>query len=615
MELFSFQQKFLRVIQESFKEQILEPLAKVLMVLATGLGKTIIAAFWAKDELTSNPKQKILFLCHENDILDQTYDYFLKIIDGQTVMRKFYGQGESKDFLADNAQVVFGSFQTFAKWRWGFDKDHFDKLIVDESHHGQAETYKEVIEYFQVKKRLGMTATPDRMDLKDIRELFGPEVISCDLIEAIINEWLTPFEYHVLNDHISTRKLKKILVAVLKRKEKVSVKQLNETIFIEKRDEEIVKKIAEYNENFQKKTIIFCENIDHLREFRKSLPEGLEFHSLNYTNSENLQMFRDGKEKTILSVNKFNEGIDVPDVEVIVFLRATDSSTIFFQQLGRGLRKLPGKEKVLVLDFVANIDRLLLISSFFERIKGQKGIEFSKRLFKITGDDFSYVFEDKTFENIFDIIRCILAKTYVSDIPHLVEEYSEKNELPAKQVIAGTKMKLWWKCKTCGHEWQASGDNRIRGTGCPACARYVITEINNLTMTHPHLAKEYSERNELSANQVIAGTKMKLWWKCGTCGYEWQAKGSSRTGSGKVKGSGCPACSGRVPTDKNNMAVTHPHLAKEYSKRNKLPANKVIAGSEEKFWWKCKTCRHEWQARGKNRIQGKGCPNYLNHSK
>ena len=605
MKLFSYQEKFLKVIQESFQEQILEPMARVLMVLATGLGKTIVAAFWAKEELKANPNQKILFLCHENNILNQTYRHFKKIIDGNTVMRKFYGKGKTKDFLADNAQIVFSSFQTMANadWRYGFDRDHFDIIIVDESHHSQAETYKEVIEYFEVKKRFGMTATPDRMDLKDIRELFGPEVISCDLIEAILNDWLTPFEYHILNDNISTKKLKKILEGVLKKKERVSVKQLNETIFIEKRDQEIVKKISDFNGNFQKKTIIFCENIDHIRVFKESLPEGLEFHSMNNSNEENLQSFRDGKVNTILAVNKFNEGIDVPDVEVIVFLRGTDSNTIFFQQLGRGLRLFLGKERVMILDFVANIDRLLFVNSIIERVKREKGLDVSKRIFKIDGNNFDYVFEDNKLENVLEVIKCILAKTYISDIPHLFEEYSEKNELPASQVLAGTHAKLWWECKTCQHEWQANGYSRSQGTGCPACAKQVVTDKNNLAVTHPHLVLEYSKRNELPADKVIAGTNKKLWWKCSVCEHEWQAGGNYRT-----TGVGCPACANRITTDKNNLAVKCPHLIKEYLDKNKLPESQVLAGTHTKLWWKCSVCEHEWQATGNSRSQGTGCP-------
>ena len=612
MELFGYNMKFLRMIQESFREQILEPMAKVLMVLATGLGKTIIAAFWAKEELKENPKQKILFLCHENNILDQAFNYFKTIVDGDTVMKKFYGQKDRKDFSADNAQIVFGSFKTFSNWRYGFDQDHFDILIVDESHHSQAETYKEVIEYFQVNKRFGMTATPDRMDMKDIRELFGTEIISCDLIEAILNGWLTPFEYHVLNDYISNKKLRAILEGVLKKKERISVKQLNETIFIEKRDEEIVKEIAKYNDNFQKKTIIFCENIQHLQTFKESLPEGLEFHSLNRNNKENLQLFRDGKVKTILAVDKFNEGIDVPDVEVIVFLRGTDSSTIFFQQLGRGLRLFDGKEKVLVLDFVANIDRLLVISSLVDRIRGSKGNDLTKRIFKIGGNEFDYVFEDKKFENIFDVIKCILAKTYISDIPRLVEEYSEKNLLPANQVIAGTTKKLWWKCRSCNYEWQAVGYSRVGGSGCPACVNRVATDKNNLTVTHPELAKEYHPtKNKKPANQVTAGTAEKLWWICSVCGHEWGATGNSRTS----KNAGCPACYGIAITEKNNLAVSHPELAKEYHPtKNEKPANQVFAGTEKKLWWICSVCEHEWEATGGKRVQGRGCPACVNHA-
>jgi len=608
IKLFDYQRNFLRVIQESFKEQISEAIARVLVVLATGLGKTILAAFWVKEELEANPKQRILFLCHENNILNQSFNRFNEIINEGTVMRKFYGQGNTKDFLADSADIVFGSFQTFVNWRHAFDCDHFDIIIVDESHHGQAETYKEVIEYFIVKKRFGMTATPDRMDLRDIREIFGEEIISCDLIEAITNNWLTPFEYHVLNDYISTKKIKEILSSVLRDGEKVSVKQLNETIFIEKRDEEIVQQIACRNLNFKKKTIIFCENINHVNEFAESLPHCVTFFSDNSdaVNEKNLQMFRDGKVKTILAVNKFNEGIDVPDVDVEVFLRGTDSRTIFFQQLGRSLRLFPGKEKVMILDFVANVDRLFFISSIIERVHQMVGYNLSKRIFKIGGDDFSFVFEDERFENIFEILRVILAKTYISDIPHLLEEYSDKNEIPASQVLAGTTKKIHWKCKVCGHEWQKSGAKIILGYGCPACAGKVVTETNNMAVTHPHLAEEYSDKNELPANKVIAGSGKPFLWKCKDCGHEWITSGNLRVN----QKTGCPACAGKVVTETNNMAVTHPHLAEEYSYKNELPANKVMAGGGQKipYWWKCKVCVHEWQAPGHHRVKGSGCP-------
>lgn len=192
---------------------------------------------------------------------------------------------------------------------------------------------------------------------------------------------------------------------------------------------------------------------------------------------------------------------------------------------------------------------------------------------------------------------------FVSDIPHLAAEYSEKNEVPADRVLAGSNKRRWWKCKKCSYEWQTTVEHRAyENTSCPACANRVVTSANNLTVTHPYLAAEYSQRNVLSASEVLASTNRKLWWRCGRCGYEWSTKGNHR-----VQGSGCPACAGQVPTSTNNLSVTHQELAREYSERNVLPVDQVIAGTNKKLWWRCAK-GHEWQATGNDRVRGRGCP-------
>ena len=112
-----------------------------------------------------------------------------------------------------------------------------------------------------------------------------------------------------------------------------------------------------------------------------------------------------------------------------------------------------------------------------------------------------------------------------------------KNELPAEKFIFKTHKKLWWKCKECGYEWRTNCYHRAKGQGCPVCAGKVVTKNNNLTVTHPDLAKEYMPppKNELPAEKVLVGTSKKLWWKCKECGYEWRAKGGMRK-----YGRGCP---------------------------------------------------------------------------
>jgi Zn finger protein HypA/HybF involved in hydrogenase expression len=179
--------------------------------------------------------------------------------------------------------------------------------------------------------------------------------------------------------------------------------------------------------------------------------------------------------------------------------------------------------------------------------------------------------------------------------PELAKEYRGD----ARLVKAGTKKKLDWKCSKCEHEWSAVGTSRISGRGCPACSGNVIHSDgrNSMAVTHPELAKEYQG----NARLVKAGTKKRLDWKCSKCEHEWKAIGKPR-----VKGVGCPACSGRVvhSDGRNSMAVTHPELAKEYQGDARL----VKAGTGRKLDWKCSKCENEWKATGSSRRSGTGCP-------
>jgi len=199
-----------------------------------------------------------------------------------------------------------------------------------------------------------------------------------------------------------------------------------------------------------------------------------------------------------------------------------------------------------------------------------------------------------------------------SDYPHLLADLDmDKNKnhklyrksIDVLDLVAGTGKKLDWKCFTCDHEWEATGDSRIQGNGCPACfGRLHSDGRNSMFSTHPDLAKEYQGNAKL----VVAGTNKKLDWKCITCNHEWNAIGSNR-----VNGNGCPACAGqRIHSDgRNSMFNTHPQLAKEYQG----DANLVTAGTGKKLDWKCliisdTPCDHVWSATSTSRVTGNGCP-------
>lgn len=571
---------------------------KALVDMAMGLGKTRVAAYVARKYLGHG---KCLFLCHRNHGLEQSMGEFRKVLGGTVKMGLFHGRKK----CWEDVDILFASFQTFARWKHLFPKDRFPLIIVDEAHYGQAPTFKGVIDYFVSKALLGLTGTPDRMDQKDIREIFGPHVIRVTVEEAIAQGLLAEVEYHLITDNLHHSKFRKIVRQVLEQGKRISLKQLNETIFIKARDEKVAEIMLGYG---KRKTIVFCESIRHAKNFHRYLPGSRLYHSRlsSAENHETLGRFRSGECQCVITVDMMNECIDIPDVEMIVFLRCTDSMKIFLQQLGRGLRKTSSKGKVIVLDFVANAKRVMMVREIVEKIKTSvpNRAKLEKTPFYIEGF-FNFVFTDEQID-LFKVLKRLEHKS-VSNIPKLAREYSDRNPLPADKVLAGTNKKLWWNCrkKGCGHEWLATGNSRLSGTGCPACAHQVVTARNNLAVTHPALAREYSVENQLPADKVIAGSGRRFWWKCSKpqCGFVYRSRGSDR-----VRGIGCPACAHRAVSEKNNMAVTHPHLADEYSKRNSQPATSIKAWSNKKYWWDCSKCGYRYLMSGSDRMMGYGCP-------
>lgn len=192
--------------------------------------------------------------------------------------------------------------------------------------------------------------------------------------------------------------------------------------------------------------------------------------------------------------------------------------------------------------------------------------------------------------------------------PTLADEWHPTKNFPLtpRQVMASTTKKLWWLC-AAGHQWQAVGESRARGTGCPYCAgQKVLTGFNDLGTTHPNLAKQWhpTKNKPLHSYSTIAGTSKQVWWIC-EHGHEWQARGSKR-----VRGQGCPYCSGRlVQRGQNDLASTNPKLALEWhpTKNQPLTPNDLTEGSGVSVWWVC-SLGHEWKTSPDKRKSGSGCP-------
>ena len=190
--------------------------------------------------------------------------------------------------------------------------------------------------------------------------------------------------------------------------------------------------------------------------------------------------------------------------------------------------------------------------------------------------------------------------------PELVAEWSDRN-LPLTQdsITFGSNKKVWWK-GACGHEWETSVKARSNGEKCPICSgARVVTGINDLSTLKPELASEWSDKNEKKPTEVMAFANSKAWWKCRTCGYEWNTLISTRSG-----GSKCPCCSGYTfIKGKNDLKSTHPQIAEEWSEKNfPLKPNEVNAKSRKNVWWRCGKCGSEWKSVINARVKGTICP-------
>lgn len=353
---------------------------RALVVMATGLGKSVVAARLAQ-MLWQRYGWKVLWIMHMVEPLEKMRDgHCTEEFEGtDATFGMFTGLERSN---VKDADVLFATFDTMLGNLAEFSTDQFQLVIVDECHHAWADTYKTVLDYFTPRLTFGMTATPNRMDGKDIREIFGNELYEFTLAEALADgRWLSTVDYRVMVDDIDKEVLRELLDELEQNKGiRVARKDLDKRVFLEEKLEAQAQRVHEVQSDGNKKTIIFCRNRDHLREVTKHFPKFRPYHSglKRKTLQKRFKAFECGSLRGLLVIDKFNEAIDVPDAELIVFLRATDSKTVWLQQLGRGLRLAEGKGNVIVLDFVANCDRVLSIQDFTSSVTGNTGGDRSK---------------------------------------------------------------------------------------------------------------------------------------------------------------------------------------------------------------------------------------------
>jgi len=332
----------------------LEKQERALLISATGTGKTYLSAF---DASSFNAK-KLLFIVHREKIAKDALKTFSKVFGTSRTMGMYVGGKREGD-----CDFIFSTIQTMSRKDHyeKFSPDEFDYIVIDEVHRSSAETYQRIINYFKPKFMLGMSATPERTDdAESVFKTFNYNIAyELRLQEALDQNMLSPFHYHGVTD-------------ITINGEKVNDDTTFNNLVSDERIEHIYRETQFYGcDKGRIKGLIFCSRKEEARELEKKLnKKGLKTKSLTGDDSEELrekaieQLESDKLDNYldyIITVDIFNEGVDIPCVNQVVMLRPTQSAIIFVQQLGRGLRKYSGKDYVVVIDFIGNYKQSFLI--------------------------------------------------------------------------------------------------------------------------------------------------------------------------------------------------------------------------------------------------------------
>ena len=366
---------------------------KGLLISATGTGKTYLSAF----DVKNLKPEKMLFIAHRKTILRKAKYTFENIISNKKMA--IYGEESIVD-----ADYIFAMVQTLNKKEHleKFSKNYFNYIIIDEVHHSGAKTYQSVINYFKPDFLLGMTATPERSDDFDIYRLFNHNIAyEIRLYDALRENLLCPFHYFGVSD---------ITVDGECIDNKTSIKNLT----LEQRIDHIIEKSRYYGYSGEKlHGLMFVSRVEEANILAEKFNErGIKSIALTGEHGDNtrenaIEKLENGEIEYIITVDIFNEGIDIPCVNQVILLRPTESSIVYIQQLGRGLRKNKNKEFVVVLDFIGNYEKNFLIPTAISQ-NNSFDKDFMKKFIlngtnMIPGESsisFEEIVKERIFENI-----------------------------------------------------------------------------------------------------------------------------------------------------------------------------------------------------------------------
>ena len=380
---FPYQEEILQRLQS---ERLVHSRFKNLIVAATGTGKTVISAFDYLHFKNSFPRARLLFVAHKKEILVQALETFRHVLR----------EGNFGDLWVDGIEpsqyeYLFASVQTLNNRLSSLplSSEFFDFIVIDEVHHIAANSYRPILDKFKPSVLLGLTATPERMDGADILSDFS-NVIAAEirLPEALNRKLLSPFQYFAISDSTD-------LSEVTWKAGRYDAKELTK-IYTEndRRVAEILMNCEKYLTDVGDVIALgFCVNTEHARYMaEKFVLAGLRASFLTSENADGhrdvvKRMLRNKEINYLFVVDMFNEGIDIPEIDTVLFLRPTESLTIFLQQLGRGLRLANGKDCLTVLDFVGNANAEYDFEHKFRALVGRTHTSMLKEV----EDDFPHL--------------------------------------------------------------------------------------------------------------------------------------------------------------------------------------------------------------------------------
>lgn len=321
---------------------------RALIISATGTGKTFLSAF----DIRSTKPHRILFLAHRQRILDASHASYETLLGDSYTFVDY----SPNDKIPEGDICLFAMCSTICKHLQELKAEDFDYVVIDEAHRAGSKTYRSILDYFKPSFILGMTATPTRTDGQDVFKLFNHVIaFQISLQDALENDMLAPFHYFGIADlSIDDENIEDV------------------ALFSRLTSDERVKHVSTYIEEYTvnrktRKGLIFCSRNDEAAELSRKFnelgyrTEAVSGESSDAEREKAIRRLETGELEYIFSVDIFNEGIDIPALNQVIMLRKTESAIIFVQQLGRGLRKAPGKDYLLVLDFIGNYQQNYLV--------------------------------------------------------------------------------------------------------------------------------------------------------------------------------------------------------------------------------------------------------------